>query len=317
MSEQTYERTATQTCPWTDLPAALHGLWDTCLQSGDGSDVGRALTINLLAIAEADRLDALRDMNEQLFRHTPCRAFVLLLDDTATGKTAELSATTRRKRVLRDIVLEEIVLRLRPEDLPLVPGLLRPLIIDDLPGHLFWTLPWPAQEETFDTLTQLTQHAIVDSRHFGNPARELPILTKRQQAGQRITDLSWLRVQPWRRALAEAFERFTWQPNTPVKGMVRHGKTARATALLLSDWLHERLRASIVLEPDGQPDSIGPDQVKLEIALPTGTIEITIDMEQDQLVTHVTTPSHCYVPFRASARRGTDTKLLSLSIDAG
>lgn len=316
MSDLNYERTKVETCAWTELPTALDGLWNTCMQSQDGSDVARALTINLFAIAEAGQAEMLRDMTEQLYRHTPCRAFLLLLDDHATGETAELSATTRRRRSVRDIVLEEIVLRLRSEDLPRIPGLLRPLIFDDLPGHLYWSLPWPANEEPFDTLAHLAQRAIVDSQCFGNPARELPIIEQRQQDGQRITDLSWLRVQPWRRALAEAFERLDWQPNTQVQGIVRHGKNARATAMLLSDWLHKRLRAAITLEPDGNPESIGPDHVSLEIALKSGAIEIVIDMQQDQLVTHVTTQSHCYVPFRTAAQRGPAAKLLSLAIDA-
>jgi hypothetical protein len=30
----------------------------------------------------------------------------------------------------------------------------------------------------------------------------------------------------------------------------------------------------------------------------------------------VTTQSHCYMPFRSSAQRGTDAKLVSLAIDA-
>lgn len=316
MNDLNYERTAVQTCAWTELPTALGGLWNTCMQSQDGSDVARALTINLFAIAEAEQADALREMTEQLYRHTPCRAFLLLLDEEATGDSAELSATTRRRRSVRDIVLEEIVLRLRSEDLPRMPGLLRPLIFDDLPGHLYWSLPWPANEESFDTLAHLAQCAIVDSQGFGNPARELPILEQRQQNQQRITDLSWLRVQPWRRALAEAFERLDWQPNTRVKGCVRHGKMARATAMLLSDWLHERLQAAITLEPDGHPESIGPDHVSLEIALKSGAIEIVIEMQQDHLVTHVTTQSHCYVPFRTAALRGSTAKLLSLAIDA-
>lgn len=316
MSGPTFDRTETQTSNWTELPSALHGLWDTCMQNQAGSDVSRALTMNLIGIADAGDAESLRAITEQLYRHTPCRAFLLLLDDAVASDTAELSATTRRHSNIRDIVLEEIILRVSTKSLPRIPGLLRPLIIDDLPSHLLWALPWPAKEESFDTLAQLCQHAIVDSASFGNPARELPILAQRQEKGQRLTDLSWLRVQPWRRALAEAFEQFQWQPNTQVKGTVRHGKAARATAMLLSDWLYQRLAVSVALEPDGNAASIGPDHVSLQLALDSGAIEIVIDMQGDKLVTHVTTQSHCYLPFRSAALRGTDALLISLAIDA-
>lgn len=316
MSGPTFDRTAPQMASWTELPSALRGLWDTCMQNQGATDVARALTMNVLAIADANDDAALRDITEQLQRHMPCRAFLLLLDATADTETAELLATTRCHGPIRDIVLEQVVLRLRSQDLARVPGLLRPLILDDLPSHLFWSMPWPGNEQAFDTLARLCQHAIVDSARFGNPARELPIVKQRQIQGERVTDLSWLRVQPWRRALAEAFERLDWQPDTTVTGVIRHGKLARATSMLLADWLHERLAATMAMEPDGNHDSIGPDHVSLQVALASGSIEIIIDLDSDKLVTHVTTSSHCYLPFRSAALRGNDAKLISLAIDA-
>lgn len=321
MSGPTFDRTAAQKASWTELPSALRGLWDTCMQNQGGTDVARALTLNVLAIADANDDAALRDITEQLQRHMPCRAFLLLLDETADAETAELLATTRCHGPIRDIVLEQIVLRLRSQDLARVPGLLRPLILDDLPSHLFWALPWPGNEQAFDTLARLCQHVIVDSARFGNPARELQIVKQRQTQqrqtqGQRVTDLSWLRVQPWRRALAEAFERLDWEPNTPVTGVIRHGKKARATSMLLAGWLHERLAATISMEPESDHDSIGPNHASLLVALASGNIEIVIDLNGDKLVTHVTTQSHCYLPFRSAALRGNDAKLISLAIDA-
>lgn len=316
MSSPTFDRTAATKADWTKLPEALLGLWDTCMQNQAGSDVARALTLNVIAIAEAGDAEALRDITEQLQRHMPCRAFLLLVDDNAEDECAELLATTRCHGPIRDIVLEQIVLRVRSRDLDRVPGLLRPLILDDLPSHLYWAMPWPGNEQSFDTLAKLCQHAIVDSSRFGNPARELPILKQRREAGAQLTDLSWLRVQPWRRALAEAFEQLTWEPDAPVKGLIRHGKTARATSILLADWLHERLSATIAMEPDGHADSIGPDHVTLQVALRTGTIDIVIDLGGENLVTHVSNESHCYLPFRSSAARGNEAKLISLAIDA-
>jgi glucose-6-phosphate dehydrogenase assembly protein OpcA len=286
------------------------------MQDQGGADVARALTLNVIAIADANDGAALNDIAAQLQEHTPCRAFLLLLDETANSENAELLATMRCHGSIRDIVLEQVTMRLRTQDLDRVPGLLRPLILDDLPSHLYWSLAWPGNEQSFDTLARLCQHVIVDSAHFGNPARELPLVKQRQDQGEHITDLNWLRVQPWRRALAEAFERLKWQPNTPVKGIIRHGKNARATSMLFADWLHERLAASIAMEPDGNHDSVGPDHVSLQVALASGSIEIVIDLDGGKLVTHVTTQSHCYLPFRSAALRGNDAKLISLAIDA-
>lgn len=316
MSGLTFERTETQRANWSNLPSAVDSLWGLCLDKG--SDVGRALTANVICVANKSEADALRNAVNQLHKNTPCRAFLLLLDPRAEGsapheQVADLSAATRRRNTVRDIVLEEIVIHLDPRDMQRMPGLLRPLIIDDLPSHLLWSLPWPADEAPFDTVGELCQHRIVDSRRFGNPARELLAVKQRQDRSQALTDLSWLRIQPWRRALAEAFERFEWQPGTAVRGVVRYGKQARASAMLLSDWLHERLAAAIEMEPDGSGDSIGPDHVSLQV----GEIEIVVELVHDKLRTHVSTASHCYLPFGASAVRGNDAELLAIAIDQG
>src|SRR5690606_29539671 len=201
VSGPSFDRTAEQSTSWSKLPSALHDLWDTGMQNQGGTDVARALTMNLLCIADASQAEMLRNITQRLQRHTPCRAFLLLLDEQATGDVATVCATTRCSGPIRDIVLEEIVLPVRNKDLSRVPGLLRPLIIDDLPSHLLWSLPWPGNEQSLDTLSRLSQHVIVDSMQFGNPASELAIVKQRRDRGQRLTDLSWLRVQPWRRAL--------------------------------------------------------------------------------------------------------------------
>ena len=70
------------------------------------------------------------------------------------------------------------------------------------------------------------------------------------------------------------------------------------------------------MEPDGNKESVGPDHVSLRLSLPGGDIEIEVELQGGQLITHVTTQSHCYLPFRSAATRGTTAKLLSLAIDA-
>jgi len=306
-----FDRTDTLHAAWTELPDALSKLWDACLQDQSGSNVARALTANFVGVAKAAHAQCLIEATEQLQRRSPCRAFLLVIDDDAPTEVAELTATTRKHGPLRDIVLEQIVVRLRRDDLRRAPGLLRPLILDDLPTHMLWALPWPKDERNFELLLEMCQHAIVDSRSFGDPERDLPMLRERRARGERISDMSWLRLQPWRRALAEAFERFEWRPGTPVKATIRHGREARTAALLLANWLQERLKAEISYEQGGDDSLLGPANV----ALLVGDIEVAVDHRDDMLVTHVTTPSVCLLPFTNSAIRGNDAELLVLAMD--
>ena len=306
------ERTETVTAAWPEVPEALRSLWRDCLACGDGNDVARALVANFVGLAEASEEAALREATEQLQRRTPCRAFLLLLDEAAGDKRAELAATTRGVGTLRDIVLEEIVLRLPRSALYSMPGLIRPLLVNDLPSHLYWAHAWPADASEFDTLAGLCEHTVLDSRRFGNPARELSALQQRRGAGEKISDLNWLRLRPWRRALAEAFERIPWQPGTTVSGAIRHGRHAAAAALLLSDWLHERLGAGLALEPDGTGTGACPDAVTLRMP----DIEIRVEQDAPRLVVHVTTASQCLLPFAVQASRASDGNLLAAAADA-
>ncbi|HEX6812717.1 MAG TPA: glucose-6-phosphate dehydrogenase assembly protein OpcA, partial [Planctomycetota bacterium] len=255
----------------------------------------------------------LRDAIDRLQRRTPCRAFLLLVDAKASEIASEVTATTRVHGPKRDIVLEEIAIRMPESGFEQMPGLVRPLLMNDLPNHLYWSSDWPRTDQQFDDLSELCDHAVVDSRRFATPAHGLERLESRREAGQRLTDLSWLRLRPWRRALAEAFERVPWQPGMATAGKVRHGAASTAEALLLAAWLRTRLGAAIVLEPAGDRAAVGPDRVVLR----TSGCEIDLAAENTQITAHVTTPWHCYLPFKVPTVRTSDGDMLAMAIDLG
>ncbi len=304
-------RTPPRAADWKKIPEGMRSLWKACLPDQDGGDVARSLAINFVGVAAAADQDALRDVLQRLARRTPCRAFVLLLDDSATIGTAELAATTRSHSNVRDIMLEEITIRLPEAAFAQIPGLVRPLLMNDLPNHLYWATRWPKNEAQFDALAGLCDHAVVDSRRFADVARDLASVQARRARGQRITDLTWLRLRPWRRAMAEAFERVPWAPGMPTRALIRHGRAAGAAAQRFGDWLKERVGARIDLEPAGDPASSCPDSVVLH----TGDFEIELVTRQPQIRIHVTTPAHCYMPFAVPMSRGTDGDLLGAAID--
>lgn len=313
MSGPVLVRTPPRQAPWKQIPEAMRSLWRACLPDAEGGDVARSLTINFVGVAAAADADALAAATERLQRRTPCRAFLLLLDDAARPGVADLAATTRCTGDLRDIVLEEITMRLPRAALPQVPGLVRPLLMNDLPNHLFWAAPWPAAAADFDGLAALCDHAIVDSRRFADPAGDLAAVLQRRAAGLRLTDLTWLRLRPMRRALAEAFERVAWSPGTPATARLRHGRAAHAAARLLADWLGARLAAAVTLEAGGDDGAALPDEVVLQ----TGGFEIALTGQRQQIRVHVTTPEHCYLPFAVPTSRGSDGDLLAAAIDLG
>jgi glucose-6-phosphate dehydrogenase assembly protein OpcA len=214
---------------------------------------------------------------------------------------------------VRDIVLEQITIRLPARSFQQMPGLVRPLLMNDLPNHLFWAAAWPRDEAQFDAMAGLCDHLVVDSRLFVDAPRDLAVVQARRDRGQRITDLAWLRLRPWRRALAEAFERLPWRTGTAVSGTIRHGRASASAAQLLKSWLDARLGSRMQLDASGDHTLACPDHVELA----TGGFQIELVAPRQQIRVHVSTPEHCYLPFSVPRSRGTDSDLLAAAIDLG
>ncbi|MFN6147631.1 MAG: glucose-6-phosphate dehydrogenase assembly protein OpcA [Planctomycetota bacterium] len=313
MSGPALLRTAPVQAEWKRIPDALRSLWRACLPDQQGADVARSLAINFVAVAAAAEEDALRDTVDKLLRRTPCRAFLLLLDPAARSGTATLAATTRTHGALRDIVLEEIAVRMPVTAMAQFTGLVRPLLENDLPNHLYWATRLPADAAHLDAMTAMCDHLIVDSKRFGAVARELDAIQQRRRRGDRITDLTWLRLRPWRRALAEAFDRIPWRPGTPVTGAIRHGGNGLAAAHLLANWLQARTQAKVALDPTGGPTALCPERV----ALAVGDCDVELATVGAQVRVSVATPERCDLPFHVPQSRGTDGDLVGAAIDLG
>ncbi|MBL9077878.1 MAG: glucose-6-phosphate dehydrogenase assembly protein OpcA [Planctomycetes bacterium] len=309
-------RTPPRAVPLPQIPDALRAIWRTCggdERSADGADVARSLAINFVGTAAAADEPMLRAAVERLQGRTPCRAFLLLVDDRAAQIGAEVSATTRLHGGTHDIVLEEITVRLPSAGFERLPGLVRPLLVNDLPNHLFWATAWPRQAHHFDDLAALCEHTVVDTRLFAAPALELGHLRARRDRGARVTDLNWLRLRPWRRALAEAYERLPAAGGARTEVRLLHGRAALAATMLLGEWLEARLGARVVLDGGGTGTGPCPDRVVLR----TADAEIDLQAPDAQIVAHVSTAAHCFLPFQVPASRGTDGDLLAAAIDLG
>ncbi|MBK8099109.1 MAG: glucose-6-phosphate dehydrogenase assembly protein OpcA [Planctomycetes bacterium] len=296
------------------IPDALRDVWRACSSNEPGGNVSRALTINFIGIARAvDELE-LRAAVDKMHRRQPCRAFLILAQDGVQTMHAEVSGGARSHGQTREIVLEQIELRVPPAWFGNVPGLVRPLLVNDIPTHLYWATTWPQLPRHFDALLELSDHAVVDSGLFTVPAAELDALRVRQEAGRKLTDLTWLRLRPWRRALAEALERFPWQPAAPTSVTLRHAANtaAQASALLLGRWLEKRLLAAVFLEESGPGEQNQPDSVELRHG---STTVVATSNGRGQIQVKVETTEVCWLPFMVAASRGSAGDLLAAAID--
>ncbi|MGE3171729.1 MAG: glucose-6-phosphate dehydrogenase assembly protein OpcA [Planctomycetota bacterium] len=295
----------------TAIPKALRALWNECCSGEQGSSVSRALTQNLLVLGDAARERELRQVLDALAARLPCRAFLALLTPGGRELSATVHGAAREHGSIRDLVLEQIELRVPQAAFAQLPGVVRPLLVNDIPTHCYWASPWPDDPRRFDALAKLAEHTIVDSARFALPATELDALEARRRAGTRITDLTWLRLRPWRRALAEVLERTGYRSEVATAVTIRHGDDALAPAALLGRWLERRLEAEVALEPAGEP---GPGLRAVELHHGDATATATL-VDDARVRTQIETAQACYLPFSVPASRGSEASLLAAAID--
>lgn len=304
---QLFRTSAHAADPW-ELQQALTATWQEL--GAAGNDVARAMTINFVAVGRAGATTAdMRVAVDHLIRRSPARAFLVTIDAAATRPTVEVQAIARDRGSSRHVLLESIAVRLPPSWSTHVPGLVRPLLINDLPTHVYWADDW-RDPAAFDAMRALGEHTIVDSRRFSLPAVQLPELQRARAKDGPVTDLDWLRLRPWRRACAEGFERLHFAPGTTVQGVIRHGHGGTSTATLLAHWLESRLGARLALEEGDTPD---PTLENVTLRFAEQELEVT--RTGTCVLLKASTPDVCYLPLRLPGSRGSEGELLAAAID--
>ncbi|HEV8251978.1 MAG TPA: glucose-6-phosphate dehydrogenase assembly protein OpcA [Candidatus Limnocylindria bacterium] len=249
------EAESTVTEPWVDrgtsvqaVAAHLARLW-TSPTDGDESRVtekgmshARASVLNLIVMVpdEASATRVVETMTGLGVRH-PSRAIVLAADPKAGGPTLNASITAHCNagpEGAEPICFEVVVLTVHGEAAEHLTGIVAPLLIHDLPTHVWWPGDPPFADPIFDQLVEMGDRVVVDSDEFGDlllGMRRLTTLRRRSGVG----DLAWRRLAWWQELTAEFFDapRFRrYLPNLnrliiryaiPRKRKVRRGRKAQ------------------------------------------------------------------------------------------
>lgn len=308
-------RTTPVAVPPTGIGRGLQDLWRSCCPAEPGGQVNRALAINFVGVAAVRHGAELRETLDRVARRMPCRAFLVELDDAVTGIDAAVSAATRALGNTQEIVLEQVDLRLPAAAFAKVVGIVRPLLENDLPTHLFWALPGPNAVPNVEPLLDLCDHVVVDSARSAAPAADLHRLRKWQRTRRKLSDLNWLRLRAWQRALAEGFERVQYCPGDPVAVTIRCASPGIAASLLLGRWLEQRLEATVSVEPDDQANEAANGPQPVAVLLEQGDTAIEAVFDAGQIRVMAKTATICFVPFVVPASRGSVGDLVAAAID--
>lgn len=298
------------------LDSALRELWNEIERQDGERTLSRAVTMNFIGVADADGMPLLREAFTSVLHRHPCRAFLVEIRPDGAGLQARVAARAKAEGLGRRTVMEEITLQVDGHQFPRIPGLIRPLLVSDVPTHLFWARGLPDNAFALSTMGRLVDQVIVDSSLFEQPERDIT----RLMALRNLTtcDLTWFRLRPWRRALAEAFELVGHDPSRPTTVTIVSGPEtgARAAAFKLGEWLRARLGAGVTLEPAPGADPALAPLWPCRVVLHHGAAEMVLTHVPPRLRLDVTLGDRCLLPYWTPVSRGSRGDLLAAAIDS-
>jgi glucose-6-phosphate dehydrogenase assembly protein OpcA len=252
-----------------DIAAHLATLWtppspvdaaDAPVVTEKGLPHARASVLNLLVTvvddAAADRIvHTLLDLG---IRH-PSRAIVLVPepDPESSRIDARISTHCHQGAGDRDrVCYEEIILTVRGEAAEHLSGIVAPLLIHDLPTHVWWPGDPPFDDPVFDQLVEMGDRVLFDSADFSDLLGGLRRLASLRHASG-IGDLSWERLAWWQELTAQSFDaprfrrylpnlsrlliRYAVAPDADTDADAPGVSSPLAQALLYAGWIATRL----------------------------------------------------------------------------
>ena len=199
------------------VAAHLASLWDAQDAGEDGDRLvtekglphARASVLNLI-VSVVDDAAAGRVVHTLLglgVRH-PSRAIVLVPEPAAAGAPLDARISTHCNEASEDgerVCYEEVVLTVRGEAAHHLAGIVSPVLIHDLPTHVWWPGDPPFHDPVFDQLVELGDRVLFDSADFGDLLGGLRRLgSLRRSSG--VGDISWERLSWWQELTAQFFD---------------------------------------------------------------------------------------------------------------
>ena len=160
-----------------------------------------ALTSSNLIVTVTDEPAGQRVLETLLSLGTrhPSRAIVLQADPGADGNPLDARIGTHCRNGESGagwVCFEQLALTVRGEAARHLDGTVTPLMIHDLPTHVWWPHEPPFGDPIFDQLVELADRLVVNSSNFSDllaGLRRLGVIRRRAGVG----DIAWERLAPW------------------------------------------------------------------------------------------------------------------------
>ena len=245
----------------------LARLWQSAPMADRRNELAlsRTSVLTLFVYApDTSRADTARDLISRLSMHHPSRVVLLVTSRQEPLEEPQISIQCNLGIAERYApCYEQITITLPSDGMELLPSLLIPLALPDLPAFLWWLGPLPCHDRRFVAVARAVDRLIFDSLESPHPIADI-IATRRlvQQVARStaVSDLNWGRLGPWQETTARMFEipHCRWALDAITRVDLRYGyapprSTPNPTqALLYLGWMASRLGWRLAsLEADG------------------------------------------------------------------
>ncbi len=205
---------------------------------GRGPGSVRATTLNLVVYAPtAEDVAFTQHALERIGGSRPLRAIVASAG--TGGVRATVSTSCWLGSGMQQVCSEQIFLTVRADALP---SAVLSLLVTDLPTYAWWQGAITEGQAVLAALARLSSSTVVDS-----DVSSLEGVARVGRLDSWVTDLAWLRLEPWRDAVASVFDPAPVAAAlAEVRAVSVHGPVNEAR--LLAGWLCSRLDRDVELE---------------------------------------------------------------------
>ena len=318
-----------------EIERQLHELWQLAAASHNDPaerQITRACLFNFVVFCETDReVDHATKTISQLTSRHPCRAIVLLAEPD--GPRSELTASISAHCHLagggrKQVCCEQISIRASGESTGQLASVVLPFLESDLPTVIWWRGNFMARPTSFQRLIAVADRMIYDTSTWETPEVFLGALScvGADQPRCRFADLSWTRLEFWRKLTAECFD------DAPCRGMLERIRSVniaygsqsggRLRALLYSGWLAAQLgwtpqdaAAKIRVSGRTETDAATAGLLSVELQADKATVCVRKNCGELTASAQVTMARVCALPRKRAFWPTDDATLLSQELD--
>lgn len=291
------------------IEAGLHELW----RQAEAGEVGGALVRSasltvLVPVVGSQSLDDLIGVIDRVTLVHPCRAILVVVDDTAPEPGAILRSHYRRpgqEEAAR--YWEEIRIVTPARAIHQAMSAASTVVLPGLPVQAWWPGAVALDGDLYDHAIEVSDRVLLDSMRLREPRSGLASLAGAVDVAHESVafgDLSWSRINPWRVLTAELFDAPADQEllDSIERVMIEYTRSTGANeivqALLYVGWLASRLgwepRAALEEAPGNWRfwlvDGVRPVEVRIarndrppgpELTATPGLRSVAIDAAED------------------------------------